>query len=201
MDLRPATLMGTLVRLEPLSETHLDDLEEAAFRLPGTFRWYNDPVETRDDVRAWIALALDEQARGVSLPFATVARASGRAVGSTRYMNIDRVHHRLEIGSTWLDASVRGAGHNTEAKLLQLRHAFETLGAIRVEFKTDSLNERSRAALLAIGATFEGIFRDHMIVADGRHRHSAWYSVVEGEWPTVRAHLEQRLRRQLAGVS
>jgi RimJ/RimL family protein N-acetyltransferase len=115
-------------------------------------------------------------------------------------MNIDRVHHRLEIGSTWLTPALQGAGYNTEAKRLQLTHAFERLGCVRVEFKTDSLNERSRGALLGIGATFEGIFRDHMLRHDGTHRHSAYYSVVEDEWPRVRAHLDARLARQ-AGVA
>lgn len=197
MVLAPIVLRGRLVRLEPLSLDHLDDLADAALG-HDVFRWYIDPVVDREGLRAWIETALRAAAARMELPFATVDQGSGHAVGSTRYMNIDRVHHRLEIGSTWLSPECQGQGHNSEAKLLGLGHAFETLGANRVEFKTDSLNERSRAALLAIGATFEGILRDHMIVADGRLRHSAYYSIVAGEWPAVRAALETRLARQLA---
>ena len=199
MFIAPVTLEGRTVRLEPLALGHLDALSRSGLH-PGVFRWFLDPVDTPEQMRAWIETALDGQAAGSELPFVTVERSSGRPVGSTRFMNIDRVHHRLEIGSTWLTPALQGAGYNTEAKRLQLTHAFERLGCIRVEFKTDSLNERSRGALLGIGATFEGIFRDHMLRHDGTHRHSAYYSVVEEEWPSVKAHLDARLARQ-AGVA
>jgi RimJ/RimL family protein N-acetyltransferase len=197
MVIAPVTLEGRMVRLEPLTLDHLDGLTRSGLQ-PGVFRWFLDPVDTPEQMRAWIDTALDGQAGGSELPFVTVERSSGRPVGSTRFMNIDRVHHRLEIGSTWLTPALQGAGHNSEAKRLQLTHAFERLGCIRVEFKTDSLNERSRGALLGIGATFEGIFRDHMLRHDGTHRHSAYYSVVEDEWPRVKAHLDARLARQAA---
>lgn len=199
MVVQPATLTGRSVRLEPLARQHLPDLRVAGLSEPGVFRWYIDPVTTAEELEAWFSAALAEAAQRSSLPFATIDRATGRAVGSSRYLNIDAVHHRLEIGSTWLAPWLRGTGHNSEAKLLQLDHAFGVLGAMRVEFKTDSRNEPSRAALLAIGATFEGIFRHHMIVADGRHRHSAYYSIVAQEWPEVRRLLTARLERQLAG--
>ncbi len=197
MVVRPVTLSGTLTRLEPLSLDHLDDLVEAGLGQPGVFRWFIDPVDSAAAMRTWIKKALEAQERGAELPFATVDLQTGRAVGSSRYVNVDALHHRLEIGSTWLAPRSRGTGHNSEAKLLQLDHAFDGLGAIRVEFKTDSLNEPSRAALLAIGTTFEGIFRDHMIVHDGRHRHSAYYSIVASEWPAVRSALVARLDRQV----
>lgn len=199
MVVEPVTLDGRLVRLEPLSLRHLDDLCESG--LGGdVFGWYIDPVEDRRGMRAWIETALRNAETGAELPFATIDRATGCAVGSSRYMNIDRIHHRLEIGSTWVAPRLRGRGFNSAAKLLQLEHAFERQGGVRVEFKTDSLNERSRAALLAVGATFEGIFRDHMIVHDGRLRHSAYYSVVSAEWPAVKAALAARVERQSARV-
>jgi RimJ/RimL family protein N-acetyltransferase len=196
MTVTPVTLVGRLVRLEPLGLHHLAGLCAAGLR-PGVFRWYLDPVDTPDQMRAWVETALRGLASGSELPFATVAVADGRVIGSTRFLNIDRANRRLEIGWTWLAPDRQGGGANTEAKLLQLGHAFEGLGCIRVEFKTDSLNERSRGALLATGAVFEGIFRDHMIRHDGTHRHSAYYSVVASDWPRVKAHLESRLRRQL----
>jgi RimJ/RimL family protein N-acetyltransferase len=145
---------------------------------------------------AYIETALEEQARGVSLPFAIVEKAAGRAIGSTRYGNIDRTHHRVEIGWTWVAREWQRTAVNTEAKYLLLRHAFETLGCIRVELKTDSLNEKSRAAILRIGAQHEGIFRNHMITASGRIRHSAYYSIIDSEWPAVKTRLESKLNTQ-----
>jgi RimJ/RimL family protein N-acetyltransferase len=142
---------------------------------------------------AYIKTALDEQKRGVSLPFALIEKATGRAIGSTRYGNIDRTHHRVEIGWTWVARDWQRSVVNTEAKYLLLRHAFETLGCIRVELKTDSLNERSRAAILRIGAREEGILRNHMITACGRIRHSVYFSIVDSEWPAVKARLESMM--------
>jgi RimJ/RimL family protein N-acetyltransferase len=141
----------------------------------------------------YIETALEEQERGVSLPFALIEKATRRVVGSTRYGNIDGAHHRVEIGWTWVAREWQRTAVNTEAKYLLLRHAFETLGCIRVELKTDSLNERSRTAILRIGAREEGIFRNHMITASGRVRHSVYFSVVDSEWPAVKARLESRL--------
>jgi len=128
------------------------------------------------------------------LPFALIEKSSGRAIGSTRYANIEPAHHRLEIGWTWVARSWQRTAINTEAKYLLLRHAFETLKCMRVELKTDSLNERSRAAILRIGARQEGIFRNHMMTASGRIRHTVYFSVVDSEWPNVKARLKARLR-------
>ena len=155
-------------------------------------------VNGEADLRAIVEAALAAQSAGRELPFTTVERATGRIVGSTRYMTIEPPHRRLEIGYTWLAPAWQRTALNSEAKLLMLGHAFEQLGAIRVEFKTDARNEPSRRALQGIGATFEGVFRNHMIVQGGRLRDSAYYSVTRDEWPSVRAHLAARVDR-LAG--
>jgi len=143
---------------------------------------------------AYVQSALQDQAAGTALPFALIEKSSGRTIGSTRYANIERVHHRLEIGWTWVARPWQRTAINTEAKYLLLRHAFETLKCMRVELKTDSLNERSRAAILRIGASQEGIFRNHMMTATGRIRHSVYFSIVDSEWLEVKARLEARLR-------
>ncbi len=142
---------------------------------------------------AYIETALSEQERGVSLPFAIVEKGTGRAIGSTRYGNIERGHHRVEIGWTWVAREWQRTAINTEAKYLLLRHAFESLGCMRVELKTDSLNEKSRAAILRIGGKEEGIFRNHMITASGRIRHTVYFSIIDSEWPAVKARLEAKL--------
>jgi N-acetyltransferase len=182
------------VRLEPLAVGHLDDLAAVGLD-PAIWTWTIARPVDRDGLRAWLDMALGNAAAGSEMPFATVDLGSGRAVGSTRFLSIVPEHRRLEIGWTWLAPAWQRSGANREAKLLQLEHAFERLGANRVEFKTDSRNEASRAALLGIGATFEGIFRNHIVMPDGPLRHSAWYSVVAEEWPAVRARLEAGLRR------
>jgi RimJ/RimL family protein N-acetyltransferase len=140
-------------------------------------------------LRRWFETALANAEAGAELPFATIDRASGRAIGSSRYLSIAPEHRRLEIGWTWVGTAFQRTGANREAKLLQLTHAFETLGANRVEFKTHARNERSRIALAGIGATFEGVFRNHMIMPDGSIRHSAYFSVTADEWPDVKAGL------------
>jgi RimJ/RimL family protein N-acetyltransferase len=194
LDLAPIVLEGTLTRLVPLELAHLDEL--AAVGLDSAvWSWVTLDVRTRDELASWIEEALAEREAGTALPFATIERASGRAVGSTRYLNVDRRNRHVEIGWTWVAPPWQRSGINREAKLLMLRHAFETLGCLRVEFKTDALNDRSRAALLGIGARFEGVFRNHVISQGGRIRHSAWYSVTDGEWPTVRERLEASLGR------
>lgn len=192
MIVAPVVLEGRHVRLEPLREDHLAGL--AAVGLDEElWRWIPAPVRTVEEMAAYIANALREQNQGVSLPFALVERRTGRPIGSTRYANIDRAHHRVEIGWTWVAREWQRTAINTEAKYLLLKHAFETLRCIRVESKTDSLNERSRVAILRIGAREEGIFRNHMITASGRIRHSVYYSIVDLEWPAVKARLEPRL--------
>jgi RimJ/RimL family protein N-acetyltransferase len=190
----PVVLEGRIVRLEPLTLAHLGPLAEIAFD-PSIWRWTTARPTDVDGLRDWLEAAVSATAAGAELAFATIERATGRAIGSTRFLSIVPEHRRLEIGWTWLAPPWQRSGANREAKLLQLEHAFEHLGANRVEFKTDSRNEASRAALLGIGATFEGIFRNHVVMPDGPLRHSAWYSIVAEEWPSVRAGLEARLRR------
>jgi RimJ/RimL family protein N-acetyltransferase len=191
MDIRPTTLEGRYVRLEPLSESHHAPLAQVLD--PTLLQWFTQPVVTAEELRGFIATALEEQAQGRSLPFATVDRATGRAIGSTRFGNIDRANRRVEIGWTWIGRVWQRTAVNTEAKLLMLSHAFEAWGAIRVEFKTDSRNTQSRAALARLGATEEGYFRNHMVTASGRLRHSVWFSIVDSEWPMVKRRLEARL--------
>jgi RimJ/RimL family protein N-acetyltransferase len=195
MTVVPVTLEGRFVRLEPLAKAHLAGLADIGLD-EELWRWIPTQVRTAEEMAAYIETALQEQERGISLPFAIVEKAAGRAIGSTRYGNIDRTHHRVEIGWTWVAREWQRTAVNTEAKYLLLRHAFETLGCIRVELKTDSLNEKSRAAILRIGAQHEGIFRNHMITASGRIRHSAYYSIIESEWPAVKARLESKLNSQ-----
>src|SRR5688500_4479340 len=189
----PVTLAGSIVRLEPLSIEHLDGLAEVAFDR-AIWRWTIARPTDIDGLRAWLEAALAAQAAGTELPFATVDLASGRPIGSTRFLSIVPEHRRLEIGWTWVAPAWQRRGANREAKYLQLRHAFEDLGANRVEFKTDSRNEKANPALLAIGATFEGTFRNHMIMPDGPLRHSNYYSVTIEDWPATKARLEARIR-------
>jgi N-acetyltransferase len=192
MRVDPVTLEGRVVRLEPLTRKHLSALCEVGLDQE-IWRWYAVPVRAADEMAGVVETALKEQAAGVTLPFVMVEVASGRVVGSTRYLNIDTTHHRLEIGWTWLALRWQRTAINTEAKYLLLRHAFETLRCIRVELKTDSLNDRSRTAILRIGAQEEGTFRNHMITESGRLRHSGYSSMIEAEWPGVKARLEQML--------
>lgn len=154
------------------------------------WRWTTEPVVTPGDMRRYIQAALDCQAAGTALPYVTVERETATVVGSTRFANIDRANRRLEIGWTWVAVPWQRSFINTEAKYLMLRHAFEVMKCIRVEFKTDSLNRRSRAALLRIGAKEEGILRNHMITSTGRYRHSVYYSIIDSEWPDVRRSME-----------
>jgi N-acetyltransferase len=187
------TLGGGIVRLEPLAWKHADDLWEAS-RDPRVWRWL--PIvqpQTRNEWQGWVDDALGRVADGLDLAFATVLVATGEAVGSTRFLALRPEHRSLEIGWTWLAPAAWSTGANTEAKLLQLEHAFDVLGCRRVEFKTDALNERARPALAALPAVFEGIHRKHMLVRDGQNRDSAWYSVIDDEWPVVREALSERV--------
>lgn len=192
-DLKPTVLEGAHVRLEPLSPAHLDGL--CAVGLDSElWKWIPTPVRDREEMKAYVELALDEQRRGLTLPFATVLKAEGRVVGSTRYANISLKDRRVEIGWTWIGKAWQRSTVNTEAKYLMLRHAFETLGCFRVELKTDALNDRSRNAILRIGAKQEGIFRKHMLTHSGRMRDTVYFSILDDEWPEVRRRLEERLR-------
>ena len=197
MNVAPVILEGRHVRLEPLAKAHLAGLAQVGLE-EELWRWIPVPVRTVEEIATYIQTALQEQERGVSLPFALIEKATGRAIGSTRYGNIDRTHRRVEIGWTWVAREWQRTAVNTEAKYLLLKHAFETLGCIRVELKTDSLNEKSRAAILRIGAREEGIFRNHMITAKGRIRHTVYFSIVDPEWPAVKARLESLLRSRQA---
>lgn len=193
MIVNPVTLEGKYVQLEPLLAAHHAALTEIGLD-EDLWRWIPAPVRTSEEMSAYIEAALAEQARGVSLPFTIVEKSSGKPAGCTRYANIDRVHRRVEIGWTWVAKRWQRTAVNTEAKYLLLRYAFETLGCIRVELKTDSLNEKSRAAILRMGARQEGIFRNHMITASGRIRHTVYFSIVDNEWPSVKATLEAKLK-------
>jgi RimJ/RimL family protein N-acetyltransferase len=185
------TLEGRIVRLEPLTPTHEEGLWEAS-RDPRTWRWLSDlQPQTRADWSAFVRAALAAQRAGTELPLVTMR--DGAVVGSTRFLNLRPEHRSVEIGWTWLNPSAWNTGANAEAKLLQMRHAFGAWECRRVEFKTDALNERSRRALEALGATFEGVHRHHMLVRGGENRDSAWYSVTDEDWPAVAAHLERRL--------
>ena len=184
-------LEGRHVVLEPLSAEHEDGLWEAS-REPETWRWLSIPQPTsREGFRAFLDEALAARDAGLELPFTTIA--DGRVVGSTRYLALAPEHRRLEIGWTWLHPSVWRGGVNVEAKLLQLEDAFGRLGCRRVELKTDALNERSRGAMAALPAVFEGVFRKHMLVRGEENRDSAWYAIVDDDWPEVRANLHRRL--------
>ncbi len=190
----PVTLDGPRVRMEPLNGRHLDDLAAVATG-SGAWRWITGLPIDDAAVRAWLDAALANAGAGTEVPFATIDATSGRAIGSSRFMTIAPEHRRLEIGWTWVGDAYRRTGANRAAKHLQLWHAFETLGAERVEFKTHASNLASRAALLGIGATFEGVLRHHTIMPDGSNRDSAFYAVLAGEWPRVKARLEASLAR------
>jgi RimJ/RimL family protein N-acetyltransferase len=186
-------LDGTFVRLEPLGQEHLDGLWEAS-RDPRVWRWL--PVlqpETQAGMQAWLDDALGRREAGLDIPFATVSQANGSAVGSTRFLALRPEHRSVEIGWTWLSPAAWGTGANQEAKLLQLRHAFEVWGCQRVELKTDELNGPARRSMEDFGAVFEGVHRSHMLVRDGVSRSSAWYSVLADEWPDVEARLLRSL--------
>lgn len=185
----PVTLTGQRIRLEPLAEHHLEDLRAVAFEA-SIWRWTIMGPQDESGLRRWLDVALANTAAGTEVPFATVDLATGRAIGSSRFMSIVPEHRRLEIGWTWLGTAWQRTGSNREAKLLQLTHAFETLEANRVEFKTHSRNAPSRTALVGMGATFEGVFRHHMVMPDGSLRDSAYFSITAVEWPIVKAALE-----------
>lgn len=189
MDPRAVTLTGDLVRLEPLRDEHAPALFEAG-RDESIWRYLPRPMpRTIVDVRAWIAEAADAERDGRELPFAIVERSSQRAVGSTRYIDIRRPHRGLEVGWTWLGRAVQRTGVNTECKRLVLEHAFETLGAERVQLKTDGRNTASQRAIERLGAVREGVLRHHMLTWDGVMRDTVMYSILAHEWPAVKARL------------
>ena len=187
----PMTLEGSVVRLEPIRREHARLFWEVAQRdAENIFRWIPYPMKTQDDFERVIAKAFAEQESGVSVVFATVELQSGRTIGSTRFMNIDRINRRVEIGSTWIAPAWQRTPVNTEAKYLMLRHAFEVWKCIRVELKTDALNQKSRNAILRIGAREEGTLRRHLITWSGRVRDTVYFSILDDEWPQVKARLQ-----------
>ncbi len=190
------TLEGSVVRLEPIRREHETLFWEVAKGdLEDIFRWIPYSVRTPEDFRKLVEKAFEEQERGESIVFATVERSSGKTVGSTRFMNIDRANRRVEIGSTWIAPAWQRTAINTEAKYLMLRHAFEVWGCFRVELKTDALNEKSRNAILRIGAKEEGTLRRHVLTWTGRVRDSVYFSILDSEWPEVKTKLEAKLSR------
>jgi len=187
-------LEGEIVVVEPLGPEHEDGLWEAASDAK-IWRWMPiNAIESRETFAVWFAEALERTSSGLEQAFAILDARTQTPIGSTRYMALRPEHRGLEIGWTWLAGTAWGRGQNVDTKFLLLRHAFDELGCMRVEFKTDALNERSRGALEALPARFEGIFRKHMLVRDGALRDSAWYSVTDEEWPAVRQNLLDRLR-------
>jgi len=186
----PVTLEGSLVRLEPLRPEHAELFWEIAKNdLEEIFRWIPYSMKTARDFKRLIETAFGEQERGESVVFATVERSSGSIIGSSRFMNIDFPNRRVEIGSTWIAPAWQRTGVNTEAKYLMLRHAFEVWKCIRVELKTDALNRKSRDAILRIGAKEEGTLRRHLITWSGRVRDTVYFSILDSEWPEVKARL------------
>jgi RimJ/RimL family protein N-acetyltransferase len=195
MEVKPVVLTGQHVRLEPLTEEHVPGLAEiGAGQTFWDFMLYGN-INTVDDMRNWVQDILGRAEKGTDLPFAAIHLASGRVAGATRYLNIVPRDRGLEIGGTWYGPEFQRTALNTECKYLLLRHAFETLGCIRVQLKTDLRNERSQKAIERIGAVKEGVLRNHMILPDGRYRHSVFYSILDTEWPEVKQRLEEMMSR------
>jgi RimJ/RimL family protein N-acetyltransferase len=195
MNVTPVTLDGTRVRMEPfLMEKHWEGLVAIGLD-EDLWRWTVAQIRNAADLRRYLETAVRERSEGRSLPFTTIDKASGRVAGCTRFGNIDRDHRKLEIGWTWVGAPYQRSYVNTEAKYLMLRHAFETLGCLRVEFKTSVLNARSRNAMLRIGCIEEGTLRKHMVNENGTRRDSVYFSILDDEWPGVKARLEEMMKR------
>jgi N-acetyltransferase len=193
--IHPITLTGQLIRLEPLSLTHVPDLAEAG-KDEGTWQYMRYGQVTTPEKMGWlVGLLLEWQARGTDLPFAVIHLESGRAIGMTRYMNISPADRNLEIGGTWYAPAFQRTGVNTESKYLLLGHAFEELGCLRVQFRTDVRNLRSQKAIERLGAVREGVLRDHMLLPDGTVRSSIIYSILRGEWEAVKHHLAELMDR------
>ena len=193
MDVKPVTLVGRYARLEPLAEEHVPGL--AAIGMDDSI-WQYMPygfMKSEDDIRGWVREMLERASEGADVPFVAIDLASGSVAGATRYMEIRSAHRGLEIGGTWYGAAYRRTRINTECKYLLLEHAFEKLGCIRVQLKTDSRNERSQRAIERLGAAREGVLRNHMILPDGRVRHSVYYSILDSEWPAIKLRLQDLL--------
>ncbi|MEX2282159.1 MAG: GNAT family protein [Gemmatimonadota bacterium] len=192
MRFEPVILTGRIVRLEPLAIEHVRALTAAGCHEP-LWAWTTNRIGSESEMRTYVEAALQSQAEGTALPFVTRSASTGELIGSTRFANIDLANRRAEIGWTWLTPAWQRSGANVEAKYLMLAHAFDVLGCIRVEFKTDVLNQQSRRALRGIGAVEEGVLRHHMVVWNGRLRDSVYFSILPGEWPAIRERLEEKL--------
>lgn len=196
MIVEPVTLQGQYVRMEPLSLDHHAGLCKALLD-EELWRWLAQPVHSPDEMQKFIIQALKWRDDGISLPFTTILQSTGEVVGMSRYLSIERAHHTIEIGGSVIGKNWQRTAVNTEAKFLMLKHAFETLGCIRVQFQTDSLNTKSQNAIARLGATRDGVFRNHKICWDGRIRHSVYFSITDEEWPKVKANLEGKLARPI----
>jgi RimJ/RimL family protein N-acetyltransferase len=192
IDVSPVTLEGRWVRLEPLRADHLDALTLVAGDAE-IWTWFPWPLDQQDYMREWLDSALEAAAHGDELPFVIAERESGTIIGSTRFMDIRPGHRAVEIGSTWLETRWWRTAMNSEAKYLMLLHAFGAWGCLRVALKTDLLNVRSQRAIERLGAVREGVLRKHMIVHDGRVRDTVYYSILDDEWPPIRARMETAL--------
>ena len=195
MEVKPVILEGKHVRLEPMTEAHVPGLAQIGVgQTFWDFMLYGN-INTEADMANWVQDILSRAEKGTDLPFVAIQLASGRLAGATRYLNIMPKDRGLEIGGTWYGHEFQRTAVNTECKYLLLQHAFETLECIRVQLKTDQRNERSQKAIERIGAVKEGVLRNHMILPDGRYRHSVFYSILDSEWPQVKQRLEQMLER------
>lgn len=193
MKIEPVILDGNYVRLEPLRFEHLDALCAVGLE-KSLWIWTMNVMENAGDMRNYVEIALNDFERKVAVPFVTIEKSSNKIVGSTRFGNIDVKNLKAEIGWTWINPEWQRTFVNSEAKLLMLTHAFEIWECIRVEFKTDALNEKSRSAILRIGAKEEGVLRHHMITETGRYRDSVYFSVIDSEWGDVKANLQEKLK-------
>ena len=195
MEVKPITLTGTHVQLEPMTEEHIPGLAEIGVGQSfWDFMLYGN-INSVDDMRSWVRDILSRAELGTDLPFVVIHLPSGRVAGATRYLNIVPQDRGVEIGGTWYGIEFQRTAVNTECKYLLLSHAFETLGCIRVQLKTDLRNERSQKAIERIGAVREGVLRNHMVLPNGRYRHSVYYSILDSEWPEVKNRLEKLLER------
>ncbi|WP_313621682.1 GNAT family protein [Achromobacter sp.] len=190
--LQPVILVGDIIRLKPLTSDHAGELARIGLH-PDLWRLQPEPVATAEDMRRYVDRALESQREGTCLPFVIVLQSTGQIIGSTRYMDIALAHRRLEIGATWLTPASQRSGANTEAKFLLLQHAFETIGIMRVVFKTELSNTQSRQAILRIGGVEEGVFRKHLIAQSGRARDMVYFAILDEDWPKVKARLQARL--------
>jgi len=195
MEVKPVILQGKHVRLEPMTEEHVAGLAEIGVgQLFWDFMVYGN-INSVDDMHNWVLDILSRAEKGTDLPFVAIHLATGRVAGATRYLNIMPNDRGLEIGGTWYGLEFQRTPVNTECKYLLLCHAFETLGCIRVQLKTDLRNERSQKAIERIGAVKEGVLRNHMILPDGHYRHSVFYSILDTEWPEVKKRLEEMMTK------